>query len=162
MPQLLVNLDNGRDCEKAVKILQRRIALGRRNGAGRAGAKARRDRDWAEHLLESGPDGGEKNSVHDLPLPQKLKQIQSRGMWKHLVKIANSAQDPLSLPELDGLLDLPKNKMRSLKAIMAKLENRFGLLFLKVDQEAGVDEAGNPRYVMVPKVRRQILRLAAE
>jgi hypothetical protein len=98
--------------------------------------------------------------VASLPLPQKLKRIQSRGMWKHLVKIARSVQEPSSLPELDALLELPKNKMRSLKAIMAKLENRFGIQFLRVDPDAGVDTSGNPRYVMLPKVRRQILRLA--
>lgn len=80
-------------------------------------------------------------------------------MWKHLVKIASSAEEPLSLPELDSLLELPKNKMRSLKAIMAKLENRFGVQFLKVDPDAGVDAAGNPRYIMPPSVRRQILQL---
>ena len=81
-------------------------------------------------------------------------------MWKHLVKIAQGADEPLSLPELDSLLDLPKNKMRSLKAIMAKLENRFDLQFLKVEADAGVDAAGNPRYVMLANVRRQILRIA--
>jgi len=100
--------------------------------------------------------------VGELTLPQKLKRIQSRGMWKHLVKIAASAEEPLSLPELDNLLDLPKNKMRSLKAIMAKLENRFDLQFLKVDADAGVDDAGNPRYLMPPNVRRQINRLAEQ
>jgi hypothetical protein len=103
-----------------------------------------------------GPGG----DVADLPLPQKLKRIQSRGMWKHLLKIAQLADQPRSLPELDEQLELPKNKMRSLKAIMAKLENRFDLQFLKVDAEAGEDPAGNPRYIMPPRVRRQILRLA--
>ena len=79
-------------------------------------------------------------------------------MWKHLVKIAQDADKALSLPEMDDLLELPKNKMRSLKAIMAKLENRFDLKFLKVDEDAGEDTSGNPRYIMLPNVRRQILR----
>ena len=147
MPHLMVNLEDTADCEKAMEILNRRVA----RGCGKPGRGQRGQADQAGAA-----------TLADLPLPQKLKRIQSRGMWKHLVKIANSAEEPLSLPELDALLDLPKNKMRSLKAIMAKLENRFGIQFLKVDPDAGVDAAGNPRYVMLPRVRRQILRLANE
>lgn len=142
MPHLMVNLEDAADCQKALDILNRRIA----RGNCQPGRRRKTDQAGAE--------------VADLPLPQKLKRIQSRGMWKHLVKLANSAEEPLSLPELDTLLDLPKNKMRSLKAIMAKLENRFGIKFLKVDPDAGVDAAGNPRYIMPPNVRRQTLKLA--
>lgn len=146
MPHLMIDLGSTQDCERGLNILRRRL--------GRQGQAAG---DWATDCDQA--SGGPK--LAELPLPQRLKRIQSRGMWKHLVKIAQSAPDPLSLPELDSLLDLPKNKMRSLKAIMAKLENRFGLKFLKVDANAGVDAAGNPRYIMMPNVRRQILRLAA-
>lgn len=161
MPQLLVNLEDVADCEHAIKILKKQ--LGRdcngpgpgRRGRGRGrGRRGRRDCDDAG---ESEGDG--KPDVAALPLPQKLKRIQSRGMWKHLVKIAESADKPLSLPELDELLELPKNKMRSLKAIMAKLENRFDVKFLKVDPDGGVDASDNPRYIMPPNVRRQIRRL---
>ncbi len=153
MPHLLVDLENGEDCRKAMEILRRRSRhAATKNGAGACGGEAEKSRG----------DQAASPPVHELPLPQKLKRIQSRGMWKHLARIAESAPTPLSLPEMDELLGLPKNKMRSLKAIMAKLENRFDLRFLTVDPEAGVDAAGNPRYVMVPKVRRQILRLAAK
>lgn len=144
MPQLTVNLEDTKDCEQAIEILKRQ--LGHECGSGRG--RGRR------HRSDNDPD------VATLPLPQKLKRIQSRGMWKHLVKIAASAEQPLSLPELDELLELPKNKMRSLKAIMAKLENRFDLQFLKVDLDAGEDSAGNPRYIMLPNIRRQVLRLS--
>ena len=157
MPQLMVNLDDVADCEQAIQVLKKQ--LGRDCGSpprgGRGGGKrGRRGRHGAD---SAGPDG--KASVATLPLPQKLKRIQSRGMWKHLVKIAESADKPLSLPELDELLKLPKNKMRSLKAIMAKLENRFDVKFLKVDPDGGVDASDNPRYIMPPNVRRQIKRL---
>jgi len=54
----------------------------------------------------------------------------------------------MSLPELDRHLGFAPNKMRSLKAIMAKLENRFGLRFLVADPEGGLDENGNPRAVL--------------
>lgn len=153
MPQLMVNLEDMADCEKAIDILKRQLGSDwKPGGKGRRG-KGGRGRNTER---SGGPD------VAALPLPQKLKRIQSRGMWKHLVKIAQSAEEPLSLPELDSLLDLPKNKMRSLKAIMAKLENRFDLQFLKVAPDAGVDSSGNPRYIMLPNVRRQIRRLVDE
>ncbi len=167
MPMLLVNLEDMSDCEKGMQILKRRLGRGggprgggpcgperkgRREGHGNAG-----EGDWKRDAAARPAPAAD---IASLPLPQKLKRIQSRGMWKHLVKIARSAQEPSSLPELDALLELPKNKMRSLKAIMAKLENRFGIQFLKVDLDAGVDASGNPRYVMLPNVRRQILRLA--
>ena len=163
MPHLMVNLEDVADCEKAMMILKRRVnrgcdqgepgpGRGRRPGKGRGPGQGR-----GRHRQE--PERG-REDVASLPLPQKLKRIQSRGMWKHLLGIAQQAKKPLSLSELDRLLDLPKNKMRSLKAIMAKLENRFDLQFLKVDPDAGEDQSGNPRYVMLPKVRRHILRLA--
>ena len=150
MPQLTVNLEDAKDCEQAIEILQRQIGHECRpahRGRGRGRGPRRRS--------------DSEQDVATLPLPQKLKRIQSRGMWKHLVKIAASAEQPLSLPELDELLELPKNKMRSLKAIMAKLENRFDLQFLKVDADAGEDSVGNPRYIMLPNIRRQVLRLSA-
>lgn len=156
MPQLLVNLEDVADCEQAIKILRKQ--LGRDcdgpgpNGRGPRGRGRRQGKD------DAGESGG-RPDVSTLPLPQKLKRIQSRGMWKHLVKIANQADEPLSLPELDDLLELPKNKMRSLKAIMAKLEKRFDLKFLKVDPDGGVDASDNPRYIMPPNLRRQIKRL---
>ena len=77
-----------------------------------------------------------------------------------MVSIANQGDVAKSLAELDKQLDFQPNKMRSLKAIMAKLENRFGLRFLEVDPDAGSDEAGNPRYSMPARVRKQILQLA--
>ncbi|TWU07475.1 hypothetical protein [Stieleria varia] len=158
MPHLMVDLEDPIDCKRAMQILRRRVERdaagggeGRRRGRGGRGGTSR----------ECGPEiETESGGVQSLSLPQKLKRLQQRGMWKHLVKIAKEAEQPLSLPELDTLLELPKNKMRSLKAIMAKLENRFDLKFLKVDTDAGADEAGNPRYIMPPRIRRQILRLA--
>ena len=66
----------------------------------------------------------------------------------------------MSLPELDKQLGFQPNKMRSLKAIMAKLENRFGIRFLVADPEGSIDENGNPRYVMLPRMRKQIMRVA--
>jgi hypothetical protein len=162
MPQLLVNLEDVADCEQAIRILRKQ--LGREcDGPGpggrgsRGSGRGRPGRHDGEGAVGGAGEG--KADVASLPLPQKLKRIPSRGMWKHLVKIAESADKPLSLPELDELLELPQNKMRSLKAIMAKLENRFDVKFLKVDPDGGVDASDNPRYIMPPNVRRQIKRL---
>jgi hypothetical protein len=63
--------------------------------------------------------------------------------------------------EWDVALGLPPNKMRSLKAIMAKLEHRFAIRFLALDADGGHDEAGNPRYAIPPRVRVAIRRLAS-
>ena len=130
MPHLMVNLEDVADCEKAMMILNRRLnrdcgpdGRGPRNGPGNGpGGRHRRGRHGRQDHEGRPRRGGPREDVSSLPLPQKLKRIQSRGMWKHLLKIAQSAEKPLSLSELDELLDLPKNKMRSLKAIMAKLE----------------------------------------
>ena len=149
MPHLMVNLEDPCDCKKAMVILQRRARRASRLNA-------------PETPSESQPRKPQREDVAGLPLPQKLKRLQSRGMWKHLVRIAKSVDQPLSLPEFDEHLDLPKNKMRSLKANMAKLENRFDLKFLKVDAEAGADAAGNPRSVMNTRVRNQILRIVKQ
>jgi len=162
----MVDIEDAADCRKAIEFLQRRLDHECRPcGRRRRGQESREFDVGSAGHFHSGGEGRRARRREDaanLPLPQKLKRIQSRGMWKHLLKIAQSAEQPLSLPELDDLLGLHKNKMRSLKAIMAKLENRFGLQFLKVDPEAGEDAAGNPRYIMPPRLRRQILRLATE
>ena len=98
--------------------------------------------------------------LHDLPLPKKLRRIAQRGIFRHLKRIAGEVDSPMSLPELDKQLGFQPNKMRSLKAIMAKLENRFGIRFLVADPEGSIDENGNPRYVMLPRMRKQIMRVA--
>ena len=157
VPHLMVNLEDVADCKKAMEILNRRV----NRGCDPRG-QGQKDMQGIANQPGGAKQGRGGEDVASLPLPQKLKRIQSRGMWKHLLKIAESAEQPLSLPELDALLNLPKNKMRSLKAIMAKLENRFDLKFLRVDPDAGEDAANNPRYIMPPKVRRQILRLASQ
>jgi hypothetical protein len=105
---------------------------------------------------------GQGGHPRDLPLGQKLRRIRQRGVWRHLLAIARQSEQPRSLQEWDEAIGLPPNKMRSLKAIMAKLENRFGLRFLEPVEDAGTDAAGNPRYSMPARVRTVILRIADE
>lgn len=97
-----------------------------------------------------------------MPLPDKLRRIAQRGVFAHLTRIAAEVDRPMSLPELDRTLGFNANKMRSLKAIMAKLERRWGLEFLIPSPAGEVDDLGNPRYVMPPKLRKQILKIAAQ
>lgn len=159
MPFLMVNLDDPADCQRAMQQLRARV---QRAAAGRwCGPGAGPGPVWARGAPGAGgmagPPPGQK-----LGLGQKLRRIRHRGLWPHLVKIARASEQPRSLMEWDEVLGLPANKMRSLKAIMAKLENRFGIRFLQPAADGGVDAAGNPRYAMVPRVRQVILRIAAE
>jgi hypothetical protein len=177
MPFLMVNLDDAADCRRAMRHLNG--ILGGARGPGSDCDHPRRP--GGRRRCEEGPMGGadfggwkkgeagergpgpqaEKlDMIRDLPLPAKLERLKQRGLWKHLVAIAKQGETARSLAEFDKELALPQNKMRSLKAIMAKLENRFGLQFLDVNLEAGQDEAGNPRYSMPHRIRKQILRVS--
>lgn len=146
MPFLMVNLDDPADCRRALQQLRQRAHTGpacRPAGRGMPPGRGR---------AEAGVAG--------LPLGQKLRRIRQRGVWRHLLQIARLDEQPRSLTEWDEAIGLQPNKMRSLKAIMAKLEHRFGLRFLAASADTGVDAAGNPRYVMPPRVRTVILRIA--
>jgi hypothetical protein len=148
MPYLMVNLDDPADCRRALQQLRRRAHAGpgcQPPGRGQAAGHGR-------------PDAG----VAGLPLGQKLRRIRQRGVWRHLLQIARLDEQPRSLNEWDEAIGLQPNKMRSLKAIMAKLEHRFGLRFLAASADTGVDAAGNPRYAMPPRVRTVILRIAEQ
>ena len=146
MPFLMVNLDDPADCRRAMQQLRGRVV-----GAQRMTGPCR-----------GGPGVGVARAAGRLPLGQQLRRIRHRGLWPHLVRIARASAEPRSLMEWDEALGLPANKMRSLKAIMAKLEHRFGLRFLAASADTGVDAAGNPRYVMPPRVRTVILRIAEQ
>jgi len=145
MPFLMVNLDDPSDCRRALQQLRGRAQC----GPGRMPAG-----------LVPAPRHRPEGRVDQLPLGQKLRRISQRGVWRHLLQIARLDEQPRSLTEWDEAIGLPPNKMRSLKAIMAKLEHRFGLRFLVPAADAGVDAAGNPRYIMPPRVRTVILRIA--
>ncbi len=188
MPYLMVNLSDPRDCRDAIHRL--RDAIHQAGGSAAAGKKAAprspspAQRERGRSVVPASDDATrEQGSVsdfrpvssskvrssaparpeedlHDLPLPNKLSRISQRGVFRHLLRIATEVSTPMSLPELDRQLGFQPNKMRSLKAIMAKLEHRFGLRFLVADPEGSADEAGNPRYIMPPRMRNQILRVA--
>lgn len=150
MPYLMVNLDDPSDCRRAMQQLRGRLqAAPPPSGPGRC--------------RPGGPAQGQgRGGVAGLPIGQRLRRIRHRGVWPYLVQIARATDEPRSLTEWDEALGLPANKMRSLKAIMAKLEHRFAIRFLVPTAEGDVDAAGNPRYRMPPRIRPVIRRLAAE
>jgi hypothetical protein len=143
MPFLLVNLDDAADVQRGIRQLRRRLR-------------------WAEpagcDVPAKLPLGAGK--ADKIPLKQRLMRIKQRGVWRFLVGIARLDDSPRSLQEIDAALDLPPNKMRSTKAIFAKLENRLDVRFLKPAADGGLDQAGNPRYEMPPRIRLKILELA--
>ncbi len=177
MPFLMVNLDDAADCRRAMRHLTG--VLGQASQPMDHSEKPQRPGGGRRHFggpMRGGAFGGQQEQtgqkvgwgsneeklamIRELPLPAKLERLKQRGLWKHLVAIAKQGDVARSLAEFDKELTLPQNKMRSLKAIMAKLENRFGLQFLDVNLEAGQDDAGNPRYSMPHRIRKQILRIA--
>ncbi|TWT50456.1 hypothetical protein Pla22_31990 [Rubripirellula amarantea] len=146
MPFLMINLDDLGDCQRGVRQLRERLR--------RAGVDP-----------QPGDKGGNKTSADKqgpaaLPLNQKLHRISQRGVWRFISGIARLDESPRSLAELDEALSLQPNKMRSTKAIFAKLENRFDIRFLRLAEEAGDDEAGNPRYIMPPRIRKAVREMA--
>jgi hypothetical protein len=163
MPFLMVNLDDPADCLRAWEQLGDRLerpAPGRRGrrcgprGGCRPLATGRRQRGAEASRRELAGD------PRDLPLMQKLRLIRPRRIWEYLHLVATQVHEPRSLPELDESLGLTRNKMRSVKAIMGKLERRWGLEFLVPAPDGSVDPAGNPRYVMPQPLRNKIVRLS--
>ncbi len=149
MPFLMINLDDLGDCQRGLRQLRgrlRRAGVDPQNENCGPGADARAGVGQAK-----GPAG--------LPLKQKLHRISQRGVWRFIAGIAKLDESPRSLAELDEALALPPNKMRSTKAIFAKLENRFDLRFLRLAEDGGDDESGNPRYIMPPRIRNHVRQM---
>ena len=155
MPYLMVDLDNSADCRRGIKHIRQVL--------GRAGGELVEPQPKGQQPLGSpacdGLGGG--GGPGKAPLRQKLQRIQQRGVWRFLSGIANLNDQPRSLAEFDEALGLKPNKMRSTKAIFAKIENRLDVRFLVPDDDAGQDEAGNPRYRMPPRMRKVIRNLSA-
>ncbi len=164
MPYLMANLDDPADCRRAIGELKRTIQCWKQQRAAGAAVAEK----TAESTLPAGqphrsckPNQEESfEDIANLPLPQKLRRISHRGVFQHLKRIAAEVTEPMSLPELDRQLGFHANKMRSLKAIMAKLERRWALRFLVPAPDGGLDENGNPRYIMPQRIRNQILRIS--
>jgi hypothetical protein len=132
MPLLQINLDDHADIEAGIAIL-----MSHRLHA--VAAPQDPSADWQQTLAEA------------------MAVMKTKKIWKFLTRVAGLDQSEYSLPELGALLGLSTNKVCSLKAILAKPEQRLGLQFLEPAPDAAVDAAGNPRYRM-PRPILQAIR----
>ena len=93
------------------------------------------------------------------PLEQTMAEMKSKKIWRFLQQVANLEAIEFSLPELGVRLGLPSSKVSSLKAILAKPEQRLGVQIFEPAPSGSADAVGNPRYRM-PEVIRQAIKEA--
>jgi hypothetical protein len=82
--------------------------------------------------------------------------MKTKKIWPFLDRVANLDVREYSLPELGGHLGMSSNKVCSLKAILAKPEQRLGIQFFEPAPSGAVDASGNPRYRMPDAIRQAI------
>jgi hypothetical protein len=90
------------------------------------------------------------------PLAEAMAEMKQKKIWLFLERAANLNVPEYSLPELGGHLGISSNKVCSLKAILAKPEQRLGLQFFETAPSGTQDAAGNPRYRMSEAIRKAI------
>jgi hypothetical protein len=94
------------------------------------------------------------------PLAQAMEQMKLKKIWRFLERVANLEVREYSLPELGTHLGMSSNKIGSLKAILAKPEQRLGVQFFELVTSGAVDASGNPRYRMPDTIRHAIHQTA--
>jgi hypothetical protein len=113
--------------------------------------------DILTQLLNNAPQAAQAApAVVQGPLAPAMTDMTQKKIWPHLVRVANLAVAEYSLPELGGHIGLSSNKMRSLKAILAKPEKRLGVQFFEPAPSGTVDAVGNPRYRMPDAIKEAI------
>jgi len=90
------------------------------------------------------------------PLAQAMVEMKSKKIWRFLDRVANLNVPEYSLPELGTHIGLSSNKVCSLKAILAKPEQRLGVQFFEPAPSGTVDASGNPRYRMPDAIKQAI------
>ena len=88
-------------------------------------------------------------------LAQAMTWMKRKKIWPFLHQVAELEVAEYSLPELAGHVGMSTNKVCSLKAILAKPEQRLNLQFFELAPSA--DATGNSRYTMPPAIRQAIL-----
>jgi hypothetical protein len=131
MPILQVNLDDETDVKAGIAILLSRRSPG-------------------AVYLQGTPADGQRT------LAQAVAVMKTKKIWKFLLRVAGLDDPEYSLPELGKHLGLTTNKVCSLKAILAKPEQRLGVQFFELAPASAVDPAGNPRYRMPEAIRQAI------
>lgn len=90
------------------------------------------------------------------PLTQAMAEMKQKKIWRFLDRVAGLNVTEYSLPELGGHVGMSSNKVCSLKAILAKPEQRLGVQFFEPAPSGSVDAAGNPRYRMPADIKQAI------
>ena len=85
-----------------------------------------------------------------------MAEMKGKKIWRFLDLAANLNVPEYSLPELGQHIGLSSNKVCSLKAILAKPEQRLGVQFFEPAPSGQTDAAGNPRYQMPAAIRQAI------
>jgi hypothetical protein len=95
-------------------------------------------------------------AVPQQPLAQAMAEMKQKKIWPFLDQVARLNVPEYSLPELGGHMGMSSNKVCSLKAILAKPEQRLGVQFFEPAPSGAVDAAGNPRYRMPDAIKQAI------
>ena len=90
------------------------------------------------------------------PLTQAMAEMKLTKIWRFLNRVASLNVSEYSLPELGGHVGMSSNKVCSLKAILAKPEQRLGIQFFESATSGTVDASGNPRYRMPDAIKQAI------
>jgi hypothetical protein len=96
-------------------------------------------------------------TVAQSPVAQAAAQLRRKKIWPFLSRAATVNATEYSLAELGNMLGLSTSKVCSLKAILAKPEQRLGVQFFELAPSGALDAAGNPRYHMPEAVRQAIM-----
>jgi hypothetical protein len=90
------------------------------------------------------------------PLTPAMAVLRQKKVWPFLEQVADLEVSEYSLPELATYLDMPSNRVGSLRAILAKLEQRLELQFFELAPSRATDTQGNPRYRMPDAIKKAI------
>jgi hypothetical protein len=139
MPILNVNLSDPADVQAAIDVLMRYQA------------------SFAQ--VPQAPQSS-NFAVQQPPLAQAMAEMKLKKIWQFLVRVADLNVAEYSLPELGEHIGMSSNKVCSLKAILAKPEQRLGIRFFELSPTNNMDAVGNPRYRM-PEPIKQAIQAAA-
>jgi hypothetical protein len=132
MPFLQVNLSDPDDVRAGIDILTRR-------------------QNNAEQAPQAQPPARPQQ-----PLALAMAEMKQKKIWRFLDRVASLNVPEYSLPELGAHIGLSSNKVCSLKAILAKPEQRLGVQFFELAPSGAVDTTGNPRYRMPDAIKQAI------
>ncbi len=135
MPILNVNLSDPADVQAAIDILMRYRAS-----------------------FAQDPQNPQSSNfaVPQPPLAQAMAEMKLKKIWHFLVRVADLNVAEYSLPELGEYVEMSSNKVCSLKAILAKPEQRLGIRFFELSPTRSMDAVGNPRYRMPDPIKQAI------